>query len=118
MGPGTLVAATMADLSFKDLGQASAVVSVIPFVITGMAAAWLASEQGHRGRAMLQGLLSGLLLTAAVALMNAVAGTAPAGASGCTGGGGISLAAHARASAGSAGSAGSAPLQSLGRLAA
>lgn len=82
MGPGTLVAATMADLSFKDLGQASAVVSVIPFVITGMAAAWLASEPGHRGRAMLQGLLSGLLLTAAVALMNAVAGTAPAGALG------------------------------------
>ena len=82
MGPGTLVAATMADLSFKDLGQASAWVSVIPFVITGMAAAWLASEQGHRGRAMLQGLLSGLLLTAAVALMNAVAGTAPAGALG------------------------------------
>ena len=31
---------------------------------------------------MLQGLLSGLLLTAAVALMNAVAGTAPAGALG------------------------------------
>ena len=82
MGPGTLIAATMADLSFKDLGQASAWVSVIPFVITGMAAAWLASEPGHRGRAMLQGLLSGLLLTAAVALMNAVAGTAPAGALG------------------------------------
>ena len=82
MGPGTLVAATMADLPFKDLGQASALVSMIPFAITGMVAAGLASAPGHRGLALLQGLLSGLLLTAAVALMNAVAGTAPAGALG------------------------------------
>ncbi|WP_332577526.1 L-lactate permease [Comamonas sp.] len=82
MGPGTLVAATMADLPFKDLGQASALVSMIPFAITGMVAAGLASAPGQPGLALLQGLLSGLLLTAAVALMNAVAGTAPAGALG------------------------------------
>ncbi|PIG07984.1 L-lactate permease [Comamonas sp. 26] len=82
MGPGTLVAATMADLSFKDLGQASALVSMIPFVITGMVASGLASAPGRLSLALLQGLLSGLLLTAAVALMNAVAGTAPAGALG------------------------------------
>jgi lactate permease len=50
MGPGTLVAATMAGLPFKELGQASALVSVIPFVITGMAAAALASAPGRRGR--------------------------------------------------------------------
>ena len=82
MGPGTLVAATMAGLPFKDLGQASALVSMIVFAITGMAAAWLASAPGRRGLALLQGLLSGLLLTVAVALMNALAGTAPAGALG------------------------------------
>lgn len=82
MGPGTLVAATMADLPFKDLGQASALVSMIPFAITGMVAAGLASAPGRLSLALLQGLLSGLLLTAAVALMNAVAGTAPAGALG------------------------------------
>ncbi|BDB71227.1 SLC13 family permease [Comamonas thiooxydans] len=82
MGPGTLVAATMAGLPFKELGQASALVSVIPFVITGMAAAALASAPGRRWPALLQGLLSGLLLTAAVALMNTLAGTAPAGALG------------------------------------
>ncbi|MGU3629048.1 SLC13 family permease [Comamonas testosteroni] len=82
MGPGTLVAATMAGLPFKELGQASALVSVIPFVITGMAAAALASVPGRRWPALLQGLLSGLLLTAAVALMNTLAGTAPAGALG------------------------------------
>ncbi len=82
MGPGTLVAATMAGLPFKELGQASALVSVIPFVITGMVAAALASMPGRRWPALLQGLLSGLLLTAAVALMNTLAGTAPAGALG------------------------------------
>ena len=82
MGPGTLVAATMAGLPFKELGQASALVSVIPFVITGMAAAALASAPGRRWPALLQGLLSGLSLTAAVALMNTLAGTAPAGALG------------------------------------
>ncbi|KOC30698.1 lactate permease [Comamonas testosteroni] len=82
MGPGTLVAATMAGLPFKELGQASALVSVIPFVITGMAAAALASAPGRRRLALLQGLLSGLALTAAVALMNSLAGTAPAGALG------------------------------------
>ncbi len=82
MGPGTLVAATMAGLPFKELGQASALVSVIAFVITGMAAAALASAPGRRWPALLQGLLSGLALTAAVALMNTLAGTAPAGALG------------------------------------
>ena len=82
MGPGTLIAANMAGLSFKELGQASALVSVIPFVMTGMAAAWLASAPGQRAQGLLLGLLSGLLLTAAVAAMNTVAGTAPAGALG------------------------------------
>ena len=55
---------------------------MIPFAITGMVAAGLAGAPGRLSLALLQGLLSGLLLTAAVALMNAVAGTAPAGALG------------------------------------
>ncbi|MDR3006232.1 MAG: L-lactate permease [Acidovorax sp.] len=82
MGPGTLIAATMAGLPLDALGLASAWVSVIPFVLTGAAAAWLASAPGQRGRAVLQGVGSGLLLTAAVALVNAVVGTPPAGALG------------------------------------
>ena len=60
MGPGTLVASTMADLPFKDLGQASALVSMIPFAITGMVAAGLCSAPGRLSLALLQGLLSGL----------------------------------------------------------
>lgn len=82
MGPGTLIAATMAGLPLDALGLASAWVSVIPFVLTGAVAAWLASAPGQRGRAVLQGMGSGLLLTAAVALANAVVGTPPAGALG------------------------------------
>ncbi len=82
MGPGTLIAATMAGLSFDTLGLASAWVSVIVFVVTGLAAAWLASAPGERGAALLQGAASGLLLTGAVVLANATVGTAPAGALG------------------------------------
>jgi len=82
MGPGTLIAATMAGLPLDDLGLASAWVSVIPFVVTGVVAAWLASAPGARGRAVLQGAASGLLLTGAVALANALVGTPPAGALG------------------------------------
>ncbi|WP_370679297.1 L-lactate permease [Comamonas sp. GB3 AK4-5] len=82
MGPGTLIAATMAGLPLDALGLASAWVSAIPFVLTGAVAAWLASAPGERGQAVLQGVGSGLLLTAAVALANAVVGTPPAGALG------------------------------------
>lgn len=82
MGPGTLIAATMAGLPLDALGMASAGVSVVPFVLTGVVAAWLASAPGARGRAVLQGAASGLMLTAAVALANAVVGTPPAGALG------------------------------------
>ena len=82
MGPGTLIAATMAGLPLDALGVASAYVSVIPFVITGVVAAWLASEPGARGGAVAQGTVSGLLLTVAVAVANLTVGTAPAGALG------------------------------------
>ncbi|MEJ5128785.1 L-lactate permease [Comamonas sp. MYb21] len=82
MGPGTLVAATMAGLSFDALGVASAAVSVIPMVVVGVAAAWLASAPGRRAGAMLQGALSGLMLALAIGLSNAVLGTSAAGALG------------------------------------
>ena len=82
MGPGTLIAASMAGLSPDALGLASAMVSVIPFVITGVAAAWLASAPGQRLSAVLQGFVSGLVLTLAVTAMNALVGMAPAGALG------------------------------------
>ena len=82
MGPGTLIAASMAGLSPDALGLASAMVSVIPFVITGVAAAWLAGAPGQRLSAVLQGFVSGLVLTLAVTAMNALVGMAPAGALG------------------------------------
>jgi lactate permease len=82
MGPGTLIAATMAQVPFHDLGVASAALSLIPFVVTGVVAAWLASPPGERPAAALQGLLSGILLTVTVLVANALFGTAPAGALG------------------------------------
>ncbi len=82
MGPGTLIAAKMTDVSFHDLGVASAVLSVVPFTVTGAVAAWLASSPGRRISAMLFGVLSGMVLTIAVTGANLVFGTAPAGALG------------------------------------
>lgn len=82
MGPGTLIAATLSGVSFHDLGVASAVVNGIAFVATGIVAAWLASQSGQRVGAVLQGAVSGVILTASVWAMNMVFGTAPAGALG------------------------------------
>lgn len=82
MAPGTLIAATLADVPFQALGVRSAGLSVIPFAVTGLAAAWLASAPGGRTRAVWQGLVSGLALTLAVTAVNAVIGTPPAGALG------------------------------------
>jgi len=82
MGPGTLIAASMSGVSFHDLGVASAVVNIVPFVVTGIVAAWLTSPVEQRVSAVVQGALSGIGLTIAVAVMNMVFGTAPAGALG------------------------------------
>ncbi|MBR3189199.1 L-lactate permease [Bosea sp. (in: a-proteobacteria)] len=82
MGPGTLIAATMSGLSFRDLGVASAAISIIPFVMTGVIAAWLAATPQECGTAVLQGALSGVALTLAIAAANLLFGTAPAGALG------------------------------------
>lgn len=82
MGPGTLIAATMAGLSFPALGVASGVLSIVPFVVTGIVAAWLASPPEGRGTAVVQGALSGLVLTVSVTTVNLAFGTPPAGALG------------------------------------
>lgn len=82
MGPGTLIAAIMSDLSFHELGVASAVLSIVPFTVTGIAAAWLASSPEGRASAILYGALSGIVLTVAVTVINMAFGTAPAGALG------------------------------------
>ncbi|WP_313527631.1 L-lactate permease [Shinella sp.] len=82
MGPGTLIAATMAGVPFPTLGVVSGVISLIPFVVTGVVAAWLASPPVNRGTAVLQGALSGMALTIAVTVANTLFGTAPAGALG------------------------------------
>ncbi|MCX5617876.1 L-lactate permease [Bombella sp. TMW 2.2543] len=80
MGPGTLIAATMADVSFYKLGIVSAVISFIPFTLTGMAAALLSGSAEHRRRDVFYGFLSGLCLCLLISVMNLVVGTAPAGA--------------------------------------
>ncbi|WP_421592778.1 L-lactate permease [Shinella sp. M27] len=82
MGPGTLIAATMAGVPFPTLGVVSGVISLIPFVVSGVVAAWLASPPVNRGTAVLQGALSGMALTIAVTVANTLFGTAPAGALG------------------------------------
>lgn len=82
MGPGTLIAANMSGLSFYDLGVTSAIVSVIPFTVTGCVAAWLAASGEGRGLAILQGALSGIVLTVSVTAANVAFGTPSAGAMG------------------------------------
>lgn len=85
MGPGTLIAATLSGLSFHDVGVASAVLSIVPFTVTGAVAAWLASPREVRMASVCQGVFSGLVLTLTVIAANAVFGTAPAGALGALG---------------------------------
>ena len=82
MGPGTMVAASLAELSFHDLGVVSGFVSFIPLIATGVTAAWLVSESGERVKAVLLGALSGVTLTVAITCFNMLFGTSPAGALG------------------------------------
>ena len=82
MGPGTLIAATMSNVRFYDLGVASAVLSIVPFSATGIVAAWLASSREERPIAVFQGVLSGIVLTLSVLAANVLFGTAAAGALG------------------------------------
>lgn len=82
MGPGTLIAASLAGLGFDELGIASAALSLLPFAINGGVAAWLVSAPGERPRALLLALASAVVLALAVGAANLAFGTAPAGALG------------------------------------
>jgi len=82
MGPGTLIAATMSDITFHDLGIASALFSVVTFVATGITAALTVRTSASVVRAAAQGALSGVVLTVAVLATNVLFGTPPAGALG------------------------------------
>lgn len=82
MGPGTLIAANMAGLTFYDLGLASALYNPVAAIVSGICAAFLAATPGERGKAIFYGSASGLLLSIAIYLANRYFGTAPAGALG------------------------------------
>ncbi|WP_095153677.1 L-lactate permease [Pseudomonas sp. Irchel 3E13] len=82
MGPGTMIAASLAGIGFDELGIASALLSIIPFGITGGVAAWLISAPGERGRALALAGVSALVFASVVGLSNLAFGTAPAGALG------------------------------------
>lgn len=82
IGPGTLIAAAMSGVSFYRLGIISAVVSSVPFMLTGVAAGFLGGMAEHRCRNVLYGLLSGAVLAGIITVMNMIFGTAPAGALG------------------------------------
>lgn len=82
MAPGTMIAAGLAGVRFDDLGVASALLSIIPFTINGVLAAWLVSSPEARPRAVALAVLSALVLAITVTLSNLAFGTAPAGALG------------------------------------
>ncbi|QDH26065.1 L-lactate permease (plasmid) [Neokomagataea tanensis] len=82
MGPGSLIAAKMSNVSFYGLGTHSAVISFIPFVLTGIAAVLLSTPSQGRKHAISQAIVSGLMLTMAIAGFNLVFGTSAAGALG------------------------------------
>lgn len=82
MGPGTLIAAELSGIGFRDLGIASALANGPVFLAVGVAAALIASGKHERRGALLSALGSGLVLWLAVTASNFVFGTATAGAIG------------------------------------
>lgn len=90
MGPGTLIAATLTNTSFHELGVASAVGSGPVFLVVGLVAGWMSSTPGARMSALTGAVVSACVLWVSVGAANLVLGTAPAGAIGAL----ITLAAH------------------------
>lgn len=82
MAPGILVAAGMTGLSFQDLGVASARLSLLPFVICGIAGVLVAFGRQARWYWLLAAAATGTVFCAGVIGANVVAGTPPAGALG------------------------------------
>lgn len=79
MGPGTLIAAEMTGMDFNELGVLSAVLSVIPFVVTGCIAVAITGA-GWRG--FVAAIAVALTLAAGILLANLTLSTSPAGALG------------------------------------
>ncbi|MDO5712442.1 MAG: L-lactate permease, partial [Micrococcales bacterium] len=82
MAPGILVAAGMTGLDFHDLGVASARLSLLPFVVCGIAAVLVAFGRQARLPGLLAATATGVVFCAGVIGANIVAGTPPAGALG------------------------------------
>lgn len=82
MGPGTLIAADLSHLGFRDLGVASAIASGPLFLVVGLVVAWVRAPAGQRGGPLVGALASGATLWAAILGANLLVGTAPAGAVG------------------------------------
>ena len=82
MAPGILVAAGMTGLSFQELGVASAKLSLLPFVVCGIAGVLVAFGRAARWTWLLAAAGTGVVFWLGVIGANVVAGTPPAGALG------------------------------------
>lgn len=82
MAPGILVAAGMTGLSFHELGVASAKLSLLPFVICGIAGVLVAFGRATHGTWLVAAAGTGTVFCGGVIGANIVAGTPPAGALG------------------------------------
>nr|WP_276511154.1 L-lactate permease [Kineosphaera limosa] len=82
MAPGILVAAGMTGLSFQELGVASARLSLLPFVVCGIAGVLVAFGRRARLLWLLAAAGTGIVFWLGVIGANIVAGTPPAGALG------------------------------------
>lgn len=90
MGPGTLIAAELAQVGFTEFGVMSALLNLPVFLATGVVVALVAAEDTSRIRAVGAALASGLLLWLCILVANLIFGTAPAGALGAA----VTLGAH------------------------
>ncbi|MGD7001756.1 L-lactate permease [Corynebacterium halotolerans] len=82
MGPGTLIAAELAQVGFTEFGVMSALLSLPVFIGAGVTAALVAGGDGRRLRAVVLATASGLVLWGSIWAANILFGTAPAGAVG------------------------------------
>lgn len=82
MAPGILVAAGMTGLSLQELGVASAKLSLLPFVVCGIAGVLVAFGRAARWTWLLAAAGTGVVFWLGVIGANVVAGTPPAGALG------------------------------------
>ncbi|MGP6173657.1 L-lactate permease [Corynebacterium sp. A21] len=82
MGPGTLIAARLAEVGFDEFGVMCAILSLPVFIGTGIAAVFIVASPGERARGMALAFASGLLLWVGIWGSNILFGTATAGALG------------------------------------